>query len=223
MTRTMQAGCLVIASVSFGYGFLYTGPPPGDPSAWNDLVIGTHHTDGPEHMNHGTFEGGATGTKADVIANNVRDGSFSGGGGFDVPSGGPPSPDFGAEKFTAKMLRFEEFGLKPMETTYAAGSPLPPPFNGDAGCCPDGQALDKSAKKSKEEQNYADQILAGAWPGVGDHGGPAWAIRAHSHVELRRKARLFQRYIQFNEEHTPLAFKHWKLMLQFQPIKGSQR
>ena len=47
---------------------------------------------------------------------------------------------------------------------------------------PDGQALDKSAKKRKEQQNYADQILAGAWPGVGDHGGPAWAIRAHSRM-----------------------------------------
>ena len=165
MTRTMQAGCLVIASVSFGYGFLYTGPPPGDPSAWTDLVIGTHHHDGPEHMNHGTFEGGATGTKADVIANNVRDGSFSGGGGFDVPSGGPPSPDFGVAKFTMKMLRFEEFGLKPMETTYAAGSPLPPPFNGDAGCCPDGQALDDFMSQPiyPEPTCYANDIDQNPW------------------------------------------------------------
>ncbi|HIL37560.1 MAG TPA: copper oxidase, partial [Planctomycetes bacterium] len=140
--RTIQAGLLLTASVSFAYGFLYDGPPPDDPSAWTDLVVGSDPHVGPEHMNHGTFEGGATGTAADTTVNNVRDGTTGAGGGFNVPTGAPPSPDFGAERYSMQMLRFEEFGLKPMETTYVAGNPLPPPFNSDAGCCPEGQALD---------------------------------------------------------------------------------
>jgi len=40
--------------------------------------------------------------------------------GVDIPSGLPPSPLFGAISFSQQMLRFEEFGLRPMPATGGA-------------------------------------------------------------------------------------------------------
>jgi manganese oxidase len=52
----------------------------------------------------------------------------------DVPTDGLPSPLFGAEAFTQKMLRFEEFGTEPMPTAAAEGwTPLPQPQNPQSG------------------------------------------------------------------------------------------
>ena len=44
--------------------------------------------------NHGTFEGGTTGTVADTRENLAvpKDEQRSGGGGFNIPTGAPPSP-----------------------------------------------------------------------------------------------------------------------------------
>ena len=42
-------------------------------------------------------------------------GGRSRGGGCKVPTDGSPSPLFGARSFTQKLLRFEEFGSKPLE------------------------------------------------------------------------------------------------------------
>ena len=59
--------------------------------------------------------------------------------GFDIPTGAPPSPLFGAVEFTSKMLLFEEFGTQPVQTTQAPPSTLlPTPANCVSGPDPDG-------------------------------------------------------------------------------------
>ena len=41
-------------------------------------------------------------------------------GGYDIPTGAPRSPLFGALPFTQKMLMFEEFGTRNVPATEAA-------------------------------------------------------------------------------------------------------
>ena len=63
------------------------------------------------------------------------------GGGFDIPTGAPPSPLFGAEPFTQKMPLFEEFGLNPVPQTGCVGcKQLPVPATCEGAT--DGTALD---------------------------------------------------------------------------------
>ena len=58
-----------------------------------------------------------------------------------IPSGGRPSPRFGAQPFTQQLLLFEEFGVDPMPTEPVAPcAPLPCPQNGVS--CPSGTDLD---------------------------------------------------------------------------------
>ena len=61
---------------------------------------------------------------------------------FDIPSGGRPSPLFGALPFTQKLALFEEFGTQalPATATCATCAPLPPPTSCVTG--PSGAALD---------------------------------------------------------------------------------
>ncbi|MBI1250295.1 MAG: multicopper oxidase domain-containing protein [Alphaproteobacteria bacterium] len=60
---------------------------------------------------------------------------------FDIPTGAPSSPLFGARAFTQPMLIFEEFGTQPVPTTDCANcAPLPPVPSCNAS--PDGAALD---------------------------------------------------------------------------------
>ncbi|MGI9284141.1 MAG: hypothetical protein ACR2P1_02010, partial [Pseudomonadales bacterium] len=85
-------------------------PAEDDPSHFTEWITDDLPEGLPE-ANAGALEGGNTGTSADTEAGNVlpsegqRDGGI-----FNVPTNGPPSPLFGAEAFTQKMLRFEEFG-----------------------------------------------------------------------------------------------------------------
>ncbi|MEW6718885.1 MAG: multicopper oxidase domain-containing protein [Thermodesulfobacteriota bacterium] len=52
----------------------------------------------------------------------------------DVPTGGKPSPLFGAEPFTQQMLRFEEFGTEPFPAQASSKwMPLPQPMNAQSG------------------------------------------------------------------------------------------
>jgi FtsP/CotA-like multicopper oxidase with cupredoxin domain len=98
----------------------FFGPPPaGDPSAFTAPLIGLAFavdllaTLPP--ANEGAFEGGLTGTHEDPGVNNaVAEDEQAGGGSFNVPTNGKPSPLFGARSFTQKMLRFEEFGPEPL-------------------------------------------------------------------------------------------------------------
>ncbi|MFA7617847.1 MAG: multicopper oxidase domain-containing protein [Thiohalomonadaceae bacterium] len=96
-------------------------PPADDPSAYtgpsigNEFAIDFLATQPP--ANQGAWEGG---TKADTeINNSVPEDEQRTGGSFDVPTGGLPSPLFGAGDFEQRMLRFEEFG-----TEKFAGAPL---------------------------------------------------------------------------------------------------
>src|SRR6185295_18110714 len=66
-------------------------------------------------------------------------GSGSGSGG-EIPTGGLPSPRFGAQPFTQKLLLFEEFGTDPLPSNYQPGNALPSVR--DRSSCPDGSLLD---------------------------------------------------------------------------------
>lgn len=63
---------------------------------------------------------------------------------YDIPTGAPPSPLFGAEPFTTPVLLFEEFGSQLASTRVCSNcNPLPQP---EAGLCqnpPNGAALDR--------------------------------------------------------------------------------
>jgi FtsP/CotA-like multicopper oxidase with cupredoxin domain len=62
-------------------------------------------------------------------------------GAADIPTGGSPSPLFGAQSFTQQMVRFEEFGPEAMPDVAAdTFMPLPRPM--DARSSPPGRALD---------------------------------------------------------------------------------
>jgi FtsP/CotA-like multicopper oxidase with cupredoxin domain len=75
----------------------------------------------------GAFLGGPTGTHADVSLNNaIQPNQLLGGRGFDIPSGSQPSPLFGAQPFTQKLLLFEEFGPEtPPTASLAKAKPCP--------------------------------------------------------------------------------------------------
>ncbi len=123
-------------------------PPEDDPSHYGELVTGSP-TEGSPEANEGTFEGGATGTVADTEVENVlpkeaqrEDGTFN------IPTNGAPSPLFGAQAFTQKMLRFEEFGpkrLKFRKKRPRKWASFPRPW--DAKSSPDGNQLDYFMKQ----------------------------------------------------------------------------
>ena len=101
--------------------------------------------DGHEHANEGAFEGGDTGTKDDAhselrVSEEIQTGGS--GGGLNIPTGKPPSPDFGVQPFTARMVRFEEFGTRPLPSSdevYFAGHL---PSSGDPRSMPNGLDLE---------------------------------------------------------------------------------
>ena len=92
----------------------------------------------PEAANINAFEGGATGTDEDAFESI----NLANLGNNDVPTDSLASPLFGAEVFTQRMLRFEEFGAVPLgaEASVVAGTDFPSPP--DAESMPDGQGLD---------------------------------------------------------------------------------
>ncbi len=122
-------------------------PAEDDPSHYTEWLT----DDLPEGLpdaHAGALEGGNTGTVGDTEAGNVlqpqgqRDDGI-----FNVPTNGPPSPLFGAEAFTQKMLRFEEFGRKRLNMQEKNirqaplyRMPLPPPMNAQSS--PNGFLLD---------------------------------------------------------------------------------
>ena len=111
------------------------GPLSSVPFARQDPLAGL------PPANEGAFEGGMTGTGADAGANNaVPEDEQVSGGSFLVPTGGRPSPLFGAQPFTQRMLCFEEFGRDPIPRGDVAPTTLPAPAN--AQRMPAGGALD---------------------------------------------------------------------------------
>ena len=99
--------------------------------------------EGPHEANAGAFEGGPTGTHLDALIElAVPEDQQRGGGGINIPTGASPSPLFGAQPFTQKMLRFEEFGTEQLKSadSYARGGSFPRPVNAQSS--PDSFALD---------------------------------------------------------------------------------
>lgn len=122
-----------------------------DPSRLTGPVFGDLPED-LEEANHGAFEGGQTGTPEDAAEENSiseddqrEDGLF-----FNIPTNGHPSPLFGAQAFTQKMLRFEEFGTRRVPNGggigYGHGNILPSPD--DAYSVPDPQKLERFLSRS---------------------------------------------------------------------------
>jgi FtsP/CotA-like multicopper oxidase with cupredoxin domain len=112
------------------------GPPPAtDPSAQTDQPADPKPAllnllTLPE-ANQGALElpGGVFAEKKDVGTANViqRDALFP----FNYPTNGLPSPMFGAQPFTQKLLMFEEFGPEKLDPSVQAGtSPFPRPSLG---------------------------------------------------------------------------------------------
>ena len=99
--------------------------------------------EGPHEANAGAFEGGPTGTHLDALIDlAVSEDQQRGGGGINIPTGTSPSPLFGAQPFTQKMLRFEEFGPEQLKSAdaYTRGGSFPRPVNPQSS--PDSFALD---------------------------------------------------------------------------------
>ncbi|HMB52469.1 MAG TPA: copper oxidase, partial [Thermoanaerobaculia bacterium] len=112
-------------------------PPPGDPSEFTGPEIGEEEAiDDLENLpdaNLGAFEGGATGTAEDPGENNaLGENEVDSDREFDVPTGGPPSPLFGAGEFEQQMLRFEEFGTARLDQAGPLAVPFPSPATGPA-------------------------------------------------------------------------------------------
>jgi hypothetical protein len=125
-----------------------------DPSGLTPLVIDADGSEleGLPEANGGTFEGGNTGHVEDASENNVLQPADqrprlvddpAKGTVFNIPSNGPPSPLFGATEFSQQMLRFEEFGTRPLDLNASKPNnwfPLPAPA--DAQSAPDGAVLE---------------------------------------------------------------------------------
>ena len=56
--------------------------------------------------------------------------------GDSVPTGGRPSPLFGAQPFTQQLLLFEEFGTEPLPSVFPPQPPFPQPQNAQNGPAP---------------------------------------------------------------------------------------
>ncbi|MCP3956447.1 MAG: copper oxidase, partial [bacterium] len=116
-------------------------PGPDDPSRFTGPLIEPIPEGLPE-ANKGSFDGGRTGTSTDASdANSVLPETQRDDGDWNMPTNGPPSPLFGAGEYEQQMIRFEEFGTRPVDYTGGEGNltfPAPP----DAYSPPDGAALD---------------------------------------------------------------------------------
>jgi FtsP/CotA-like multicopper oxidase with cupredoxin domain len=112
-------------------------PPPGDPSEHTGPLIGEEEAiDDLENLdpaNLPAIEGTPNNDFHDTFANNsVPEEETDDGGSFNIPTGGPPSPLFGAGEFEQQMLRFEEFGTEPLANAPALTQAFPSPTTGSA-------------------------------------------------------------------------------------------
>ena len=136
-------GVVALAAVLDDFG----PPPPGDPSEFTGPLIGVQWAIDflatLDDANLGAFDGGATGTAEDAGANNsLGENEVDSDREFDVPTGGPPSPLFGAGEFEQQMLLFEEFGSEPLADAPALTVPFPSSTTGPA---PEQDPLDVAA------------------------------------------------------------------------------
>ena len=144
-------------------------PPDDDPSAFTGPAFGELDEDLP-HTNQGSFEGGATESPKDAGQNNVLPKAAQRDAGvFNVPTNGAPSPMFGAQPFSQKLLRFEEFGLDPLDLERTEPGenwePLPAPLSAQG--MPDTGALDDFIAQViwPVPTKYANDIDTNPWQG----------------------------------------------------------
>ncbi|HEX6203866.1 MAG TPA: hypothetical protein VF100_12750, partial [Thermoanaerobaculia bacterium] len=105
---------------------VFGAPPAGDPSAHTGPLIGEQEAIDDlallDPANEGGLEGG------DPFANNFfNENQVDSNREFDVPTGAPLSPLFGAGEFEQQRLRFEEFGAERLATAGPLAQPFPQP------------------------------------------------------------------------------------------------
>jgi hypothetical protein len=143
--RSREVMALAAAVLVLGFGVValahvmddFGPPPPGDPSEFTGPLIGVQEAIDDlarlDPANEGAFNGGATGTEDDAFDNNsLGPNEVDSSREFDVPTGGPLSPLFGAGEFEQQMLRFEEFGTQSLADAPATTLPFPSPTTGPA-------------------------------------------------------------------------------------------
>ncbi len=120
-----------------------TPTPTPDPSALREVSLDPLPED-LEPAAEGAFEGGVSGDKTDASLNNeISEAAQQDNNRFNVPTNGAPSPLYGADAFSQKLLRFEEFGtssLADASVDEETALSLPVPAAADAH--PDSAALD---------------------------------------------------------------------------------
>ncbi len=131
VTLTFLASGLVAVAMTLDY----FGPPPaGDPSAWTGPIVSESLADDLKNqppVYKGALEGGPTGTAADQgVSGPISEDQLDGGGKYNIPTDSKPSPLFGAQPFTQKMLRFEEFGTRPLDLASDWAMDFPQPVVG---------------------------------------------------------------------------------------------
>ncbi|MDV6343322.1 multicopper oxidase domain-containing protein [Nitrosomonas sp. Is37] len=94
-------------------------------------------------------------------------------GGFNIPTGAPPSPLFGAKPFSQKMLLFEEMNSLPLSKCSDCASTLPQP--NDTHSSPDSMALDTFLKEPIHPfpTEQANIVMPNPWQSlIETHTGP---------------------------------------------------
>jgi manganese oxidase len=155
----------------------FGAPPSGDPSEHTGPLIGKKEAiDDLELLdpaNEGALEGG------DPFSNNFyNENQVNSNRKFDVPTGAPLSPLFGAGEFEQQMLRFEEFGFEQLAGAPALTHPFPQPTTGPApyqdpthvaASGPAPAALESFLAQpgiSPSPTEYANDLLANPWQTV---------------------------------------------------------
>ncbi len=121
-----------IGGIAVGDALDYFGEPADtDPSAFTGPSIGDDMAIDYLATLPPAMEGGEEG--GDPAANGyLNESELLGGGGYDIPTGGPPSPLYGATAFSQQMIRFEEFGTNSFDNAEVATMPFPRPTTGPA-------------------------------------------------------------------------------------------
>lgn len=134
---------------------------PTDASAGTAGIIGGNAVDLVDgfHTYFGAYVGGPTGTEEDVTAS-LLPGSVLAAASFNIPSNGLPSPLFGAQPFSQKMLQFEEFGPEKLAASTTPMT-LPLPVATSDLTNPElGTPETRSSPKGADLENFL------GWPGL---------------------------------------------------------
>jgi cytochrome c peroxidase/FtsP/CotA-like multicopper oxidase with cupredoxin domain len=142
VVRGLRNGALFVAvagalAVQAGALDFFGPPPPTDPSALRDpppdedAALRSLYSLPETNMGSMALPGGQFGDRVSERAANVL--PLAQQSAFNYPTNGYPSPMFGAQAWTQKMLMFEEFGPERFDATQQPGTlPFPLPKTGPA-------------------------------------------------------------------------------------------